>query len=313
MQSPRVLVVAGTHGNEINGPWLLEQWERFPFLLDTCGFDVVPIIGNPAAYARGSRYLDRDLNRSFQPDLLRQAELAQRDASVKVDLEVQRAHDLVSRYGPDGIEACDLVVDLHSTTSAMGNCLVLYGRRPADLALASLLQRRLGLPIYLHENDPAQHGFLAERWPCGLAIEVGPVPQMVRHNVILRQTRLALQEVFAACSEVLAGEARYPKELIIHRYVRNLDYPRTSSGLEPVCFHLDRQGSDWRFLRFGDPIFERADGSCVVYEGEDGLVPIFINEAAYAEKSIALTLTSRECWPLSSEWTEALASILLTR
>ena len=25
-----VLVVAGTHGNELNAPWLLEQWDRNP-------------------------------------------------------------------------------------------------------------------------------------------------------------------------------------------------------------------------------------------------------------------------------------------
>ena len=37
MAKPRVLVVAGTHGNEINGPWLLEQWASYPALIDSCG------------------------------------------------------------------------------------------------------------------------------------------------------------------------------------------------------------------------------------------------------------------------------------
>jgi aspartoacylase len=33
---------------------------------------------------------------------------------------------------------------------------------------------------------------------------------------------------------------------------------------------------------------------------------VFINEAAYGEKGIALSLTSRECWPVQPSWSEAL-------
>ncbi len=304
MPSPRVLVVAATHGNEINASWLLEQWQQQPHLIQTHGCEVLPVIGNLDAYAEGCRYLDRDLNRSFRPDLLQQVG-AEQIPSSKLDREVQRAFDLVSRYGIGGIDACGVVIDLHSTTSSMGNSLVVYGRRPADLALAALVQGRLGLPIYLHEADQAQQGFLVESWPCGLVIEVGPVPQMVRHHKILTQTRLALEAVLEACSDALAGRARYPRQLVVHRHLGSLDLPRSQSGSPDAFLHPLRQGSDWQPLRDGDPLFLKADGSCIAYEGADGLVPLFINEAAYAEKSIALSLTLRECWPLSLEWTEA--------
>ena len=309
MPSPRVLVVAATHGNEINASWLLEQWQQQPHLIQTHGCEVLPVIGNPDAYAEGCRYLDRDLNRSFRPDLLQQVG-AEPIPSSKVDREVQRAFDLVSRYGIGGIDACGVVIDLHSTTSSMGNSLVVYGRRPADLALAALVQGRLGLPIYLHEADPEQQGYLVESWPCGLVIEVGPVPQMVRHHKILTQTRLALEAVLEACSDVLAGRARYPRQLVVHRHLGSLDLPRSPSGSPDAFLHPRRQGSDWQPLRIGDPLFQKADGSCVVYEGSDGQIPLFINEAAYAEKAIALSLTLRECWPLSLEWTEALQAQL---
>ena len=310
MPRPRVLVVAGTHGNEINAPWLLEQWRQHPHLVQTHGFEVLPVIGNPDAYAKGCRYLDRDLNRSFQQGLLQQIESGQGSTSA-VDHEVQRASDLIRRYGAGGIEACGLVVDLHSTTSSMGSSLVVYGRRPADLALAALVQGQLGLPVYLHEADQAQQGFLVESWPCGLVIEVGPVPQMVRHHKILMQTRLALEAVFEVCSEVLAGRARYPRHLVVHRHLGSHDLPRASSSSPDAFIHPQRQGADWKPLRCGDPLFQKADGSCVAYEGADGLVPVFINEAAYAEKAIALSFTCRECWPLSTEWTEALHAQLL--
>ena len=306
MALPRVLVVAGTHGNEINAPWLLDQWQSNPALIDCCGVTTVPVIGNPAALAEGRRYLDRDLNRSFRPDLLQQSATH----PERSDREMLRALELLCEFGPEGQKPCDLVVDLHSTTAAMGNCLVVYGRRPADLALAALVQSSLGLQVYLHEADAAQQGFMVERWPCGLVIEVGPVPQGVRRHDIVQQTRLALQAVFQAIADVVSGTASYPSQLVLHRHLKSLDLPRQASGEVAALVHPQLQGRDWIPLRCGDPLFVSARGTTIAYQGPDGAVPVFINEAAYAEKAIALSLTSREEWPLSKSWTEAIALLL---
>ena len=62
---PRLLVVAATHGNERNAPWLLEQWRLQPELLASAGLELELVIGNPQALAANRRYLDRDLNRSL--------------------------------------------------------------------------------------------------------------------------------------------------------------------------------------------------------------------------------------------------------
>ena len=188
MGQARVLVVAATHGNERNAPWLMEQWRQRPQLLDSAGLDLQLEIGNPEAFAVNRRYIERDLNRSFALELLA-------DAS-RTELEIERARALLAAFGHQGRQPCAVALDLHSTTSAMGNSLVLYGRRPADLALAAGMQARLGLPVYLHEADAAQSGFLVERWPAGLVIEVGPVPQGLVSATICRQTQLALE---AAC------------------------------------------------------------------------------------------------------------------
>ena len=306
MVRPRVLVVAGTHGNEINGPWLLDQWRQHPALIDSEGLDVQLAIGNPAACAQGCRYLDRDLNRSFRLDLLKKASVS----AAESDREMMQALALLKQFGPEGQTPCDLVVDLHSTTSAMGNCLVVYGRRPVDLALAALVQHRLGLPIYLHEADSAQQGFLAERWPCGVVIEVGPVPQNVRRSDIVLQTRLALEAVLAAIRSVRLGTARYPGQVVIHRHLGSLDLPRRSSGERDSLVHPNLQDRDWHPLKSGDPLFIDAESRTSVFEGEDEIVPLFINEAAYAEKAIALSLTKRERWPLPKDWKEALDELL---
>lgn len=306
MAKPRVLVVAGTHGNEINGPWLLEQWTSNPSLIDSCGCQVETIIGNPGARADGRRYRDRDLNRSFRPDLLERV----REDPDQADQEMRRAHELVEAFGPHGQTPCDCVIDLHSTTAAMGNCMVVYGRRPADLALAALVQAHLGLPVYLHEADAAQQGFLVERWPFGLVLEVGPVPQNVRRHDIVDQTRRGLQACLEALAAVIDGSARYPEQLVVHRHLGSIDLPRGNDGGASALIHPQFQNSDWVPLRRGDPLFITADNTIVPFDGPQGAVPVFINEAAYAEKAIAFSLTCRECWPLSPDWDKGLRSLL---
>ncbi len=304
--SGRVLVVAGTHGNEINAPWLLDAWRRDPGRAPCGGFAVEWLIGNPAARAAGRRYLERDLNRSFDPALL--------GANGPVPVEVERARELLARHGAEGRVPCLVALDLHSTTAAMGNSLVVYGRRPADLALAAAIQAELGLPIYLHEADACQTGYLVERWPCGLVIEVGPVPQGVLAPAITRQTRLALEAALTALALAAAGSLRLPRQLVVHRHLGSLDLPRHADGSPAALIHPMRRGRDWQPLREGEPLFLDEQGATVPYRapaGREGetVWPVFINEAAYGEKGIALSLTQREIWPVQPAWPEALTAL----
>ena len=311
MGQDRVLVVAATHGNERNAPWLLEQWLRQPQLLASAGLELQLEIGNPEAFAANRRYIDRDLNRCFAPALLSDTD--------RPELEIQRARALLEAYGPKGRHPCSVAIDLHSTTSAMGNSLVLYGRRPADLALAAGVQARLGLPIYLHEGDTAQTGFLVERWPAGLVIEVGPVPQGLVSATICRQTQLAMEAVCSTLAAAAAGTLRLPQGLQVHLHRTSLDLPRQSDGTPMAALHPQRQHRDWQPLRAGDPLFWQPDGSVARYQSElsshseEACWPVFINEAAYGEKGIALSLCRRERWPCQSDWAEALQQLLQRR
>jgi aspartoacylase len=302
----KVLVVAGTHGNERNAPWLLERWRRHPASLADAGLALELVLGNPAALAQGWRYLERDLNRSFDPALL--------GSPGNGTLEVQRARELLASHGPAGSAPCPVVLDLHSTTAAMGNSLVLYGRRPADLALAAGIQRRLGLPVYLHEGDDSQSGFMIERWPCGLVVEVGPVPQGLVTAPICRQTQLALEAALAVLAEARDGRLRLPRQLVLHSHLCSIDLPRRSDGSPAACLHPLRQDRDWQPIRAGDPLFLLADGRTQTYEPPAGLAeqpvwPVFINEAAYGEKGIALSLTRREVLACCGSWGEALGQM----
>jgi len=296
-----VLVVAGTHGNEVNAPWLLQQWQANPDLIDASGLPVQRVIGNPEALHRRCRYVDRDLNRSFLPDVL------EREAS---GVEFQRAGELLRLYGADGQHPCAVALDLHSTTAAMGNSLVVYGRRPADLALAALVQGALGLPIYLHEADAQQTGFLVESWPCGLVIEVGPVPQGVLNARVVEQTRLGLETCLKVLDQARQGLALLPAALVVHRHLGSRDLPKSDNGEPQALVHPELQGRDWQSIAPIQAMFRAADGTDCGEPWVEGEVPVFVNEAAYAEKSIAFSLTRREVWPVQPTWLPALQQLL---
>ena len=296
-----VLVVAGTHGNEVNAPWLLQQWQVNPDLIDAAGLSVQRVIGNPEALRRRCRYLDRDLNRCFLPEQL------ERDAS---GLEFQRAGDLLRLHGANGEHPCAVAIDLHSTTAAMGNSLVVYGRRPADLALAALVQGALGLPIYLHEADAQQTGFLVESWPCGLVIEVGPVPQGVLNARVVEKTRLGLETCLKVLDQVHQGSARLPAALVVHRHLGSRDLPKSDNGEPQALIHPELQGRDWQDITPAQAVFRAVDGTDCGEGLVEGEIPVFVNEAAYAEKSIAFSLTRREVWPVQPTWLPALKQLL---
>ncbi len=301
--SIQVLLVAGTHGNEINAPWLFQHWNENSDFLSIKGVNVITVIGNPAALNQGRRYIDRDLNRSFSPELLTSLEV--------VDQDVQRAREMIDLFGENGVKPCNIAIDFHSTTAAMGTCLVVYGRRKADLALAALIQHNLGLPIYLHEGDKKQTGFLVEAWPCGLVVEIGPVPQGLLDSKIINQTRIAVEVVLDQISKVKTNKAVFPDQIFVHRHLRSLDFPRNSDGVPDAVIHPNLQGKDWRPIKEGTPLFLKFDGTAVHFDLNESLVPVFINEAAYSEKNIAMSLTISEKWPFSKEWERSLRKLIL--
>ena len=104
---------------------------------------------------------------------------------------------------------------------------------------------------------------------------------------------------------------------MVHRHRQSLDLPRCSDGSPAALIHPLRLHRDWQPLRAGDPLFLADDGRTIAYEPPVGLAgervwPVFINEAAYGEKGIALSLTSRERWPVDPAW-EAALSLLASR
>ena len=302
MMQLQVLLVAGTHGNEINGIFLFDQWKKSPLLINTHGINTCRVIGNPEAQKAGKRYIHRDLNRSFH-----QESLVNINSST---LESSRANELVNLYGEEGENPCQIALDFHTTTAAMGSCLVVYGRRDADLALASLIQNQLGLPIYLHESDQKQTGFLVESWPCGLVIEIGPIGQGLLNSRVISQTKLILETLMEQIHKVENLNLYFPEKLIIHRHIKSIDFPKDDNGNIVGFVHFERQSKDWHALKKNDELFLKLNGETIRFEEDESYIPVFINEAAYMEKNIAMSLTKRELWDFKEEWKQSLIDLV---
>jgi len=219
MMQLQVLLVAGTHGNEINGIWLFHQWRKSPFFINTHGIKTYKVIGNPEAKKAGKRYIDNDLNRSFIEESF--------SSSNYSNLEAKRANQLVQLYGNKGENPCQIALDFHTTTASMGSCLVVYGRRDTDLALAGLIQNKLGLPIYLHESDKKQTGFLVEAWPCGLVIEIGPIGQGLLNSRIISQTKLILENLLEQIKDVNNLNLFFPELLVFNFGIKFMQFIQT--------------------------------------------------------------------------------------
>uniref|UniRef100_UPI00398EF2A0 N-acyl-aromatic-L-amino acid amidohydrolase (carboxylate-forming)-like n=1 Tax=Pristiophorus japonicus TaxID=55135 RepID=UPI00398EF2A0 len=126
----RVAVVVGTHGNEMSGVFLTRHWLKDPAELQRQTFSTTPLLANPPAVEKCIRYLDRDLNRCFLPDML------SAESNQPLTYEVLRAKELNRVLGPRGSErATDLIIDLHNTTANMGDCLMINNTRCRVLAL----------------------------------------------------------------------------------------------------------------------------------------------------------------------------------
>ena len=284
MTLKKILIVSGTHGNEINPVWAVNQFRKQKNTIDY-NIEYKYIIGNPLAYERGCRYIDNDLNRSF--DLIK-------NNCNNSAYEIGRANFLVEKFGVNGSEPCEIAIDLHTTTANMGTSIVMYGRREKDFCLASLLQHKFGLPIYLHEKDKKQTGFLVEAWPCGLVIEIGSVAQNFYDPKIINRFLIIISSLRDEINKLKNNQIQLPKGLIVHVHQGSIDYPREKNGNINALIHPERINKDWKPIKKGYPLFMDMEGNTKTYRGHDTIWPVFIGEVAYKEKNIAMSYTKKE-------------------
>jgi len=291
MHEQKLLIIAGTHGNEINPIWAVNQFKNRRVSNKSRRYEI--ILGNPLAIEKGLRYVDIDLNRSFN--------IQETKKNIN-SYEINRAKYLVDKYGSQSVNAYQIAIDLHTTTANMGTSLVIYGRREKDFCLAAILQYKFGLPIYLHEKDQVQNGFLVEAWPCGLVIEIGPVAQNHYDPEIVQRFMIILEFIEQFINNFDNLIPNLPDEVTVFVHQYSIDYPRDTNHQINGLIHPSRVNQDWQEIKYGDPLFLTNLGKTIIYENQKRSYPVFIGEAAYREKKIAMSFTKKEIYKFKKEW-----------
>jgi succinylglutamate desuccinylase len=288
MMIQKVAIVGGTHGNELLGIYLVKKWQEFPELLHRESLECVTLISNPAAVAINQRYVDRDLNRCFTPNDLADENLT--------SYEDQRAKEIAIHLGSKEQPLADVILDLHTTTSNMGISLLPSSKHPFNLRLAAHLNSlypdiRVCFGLQYGQDAP----MLRSLSPLGYTIEVGPIAQGVLNADLFQQTEQLVHEILNYINAMNQGNLLPVASMVtVYQAIANVDYPRDSSGDLRGMVHPQMQFKDYEPLYPGQPMFLSFTGEEIFYTGQSVVYPVFINEAAYYEKQIAMVLTEKQ-------------------
>ena len=283
----RVAIVGGTHGNELTGIYLVKKFQQFPHLLHRQSFECITLLANPEAIAANRRYIDHDLNRCFANEDLANLLLT--------NYEDRRAKEIAAQLGPKSQPRADVIIDLHSTTANMGLTILPSSKHPFNLQLAAYLTElnpsvRVCCGVKCDQDTPMLRSLSA----LGCTIEVGAIAQGVLNADYLQKTEMLIHAILDYLDALNQNKPLpIPSKLTLYEAVSSVDYPRNSLGELQAAIHPHLQFKDYEPLRNGEPMFLNFTGESIPYQGESIVYPVFINEAAYYEKKIAMTLTEK--------------------
>ncbi|MFH7028040.1 MAG: aspartoacylase [Heteroscytonema crispum UTEX LB 1556] len=288
-QIGRVAIVGGTHGNEFTGAYLIKKFDQFPDLIKRPSFETVTLLANPKAFEATRRYIEKDLNRCFRSSDLQNP--------TPSSYEEKRAKSIQEILSSKDDKQVDFLLDLHSTTSNMGLTLILVNSHPFNLKLAAYLSeinplvRVYRCSFKTVEENP----FVNSLCELGFAIELGPIAQGVLNAKLFQKTEELIHTILDYLEKCDRGEIELSNvSLTLYHHLSNVDYPKNEDGTIFGMIHPELQDRDYEALNPGDPMFLTFDGKTINYEGDSTVYPIFINEAAYYEKGMAMCFTEKQ-------------------
>jgi succinylglutamate desuccinylase len=285
----RVAVIAGVHGNEWTGIHLVKKFQQSPELIERSTFETLTLLANLKAIEANLRYIDKDLNRCFSKQDLSNLELV-------ASYEDRRAKEIAALLRPSNQPNVDVIIDLHSTTANMGMTIFPTSTEPFNLGMCDYLSACYPeVRVCFGERYGQESPLLRSLAPYGCVIEVGSVPQGVLNARQLQQTEMLVHAILNYVDAHNQGNLRLTSSnLTVYHVLCSVDYPRDAAGELQAVIHPQLQFQDYKPLNPGDPMFLTSTGEMISFQGKTTVFPVFINEAAYYEKHIAMILTEKQ-------------------
>ncbi len=159
--------------------------------------------------------------------------------------------------------------------------------------LAAYISERMPDAIILVEDHikPLQHAFLCSVAKQGVIVEVGPQPQSVlRHDVMESMQEMTIHILDFVHLFNIDKVPELPLQVTAYRYKETLHLPQNAQGERIGMVHQNVQDKDFAPVAPGDPLFMCFDGREIAWEGSYTAYPHFINEAAYYDNNIAMSM-----------------------
>jgi len=286
----KVAITGGTHGNELTGVYLINKFKKNPKLVQREGFETIIMHNNLKAIQKCTRYIDKDLNRTFKTEDLNNPD--------KADYEDVLAKVINAKLGPKGSQHpnVDFIVDLHSTTSNMGLSIVIdEGSKLTWQVAAYLKEMEPRVNIFRWKGDTKDVSFVNSIAKNGFAIEVGAIPQGVLRADLFFDTQKLIYHILDFIEKL--NNKKFQKNytsIEIYDHIELLDFPRDKNADITAMVHPSLQDKDYTKIKKGDPLFITLDGEDITYDKDNEVYPLFVNEAAYYEKGFAMCLTQKK-------------------
>jgi hypothetical protein len=159
--------------------------------------------------------------------------------------------------------------------------------------------------IYYQPEERSASPYFGTVAKADVCVEIGPQQHGTLDARLFERTEKLVKRYLELADEWNRGELqkRSPIRVEVFTQLRDLGYPKAWAGAPiEAMIHPDLLGRDFSELKKGDKLFRTFDGKDILYEGEadgrESVWPIFINEPAYYEKDIAMSLTVKtvEMW-----------------
>lgn len=289
----KVAIVGGTHGNEYSGIYLLRQWQKHAESVNRPSFDTTLLMANPHAYENNTRYVDSDLNRQFLLHLLQDEGLN--------NTEQRLAKQINQQLGPRGQASTDLIIDLHNTTSNMGPSLILLQSDEFNLRMAGYLKMQMPEAVIVMEDDVPleKQPYLCAIAQQGVIVEIGPQPQSVlRHDVLDWMQTMTMHLLDYVELYNTRSLPDLPDVIEAFTYTETLKLPEDEHGERLGMIHRNVQDRDFQPVQPGEPIIALFDGGEICWHGDYEAYPHFINEAAYYDNNLAMSMAKKISLPI---------------